>query len=756
MPGKTEEITLTLGGLHCAACVARVEKALAQVPGVEQALVNLATRQARVRYDPRQAGLEALKGAVQAAGYEVEDWSRGEVRPVVSPELEARKHRARFLVALGLSLPVLLGSLVPGLPGLLGLSPRALNFMLLFFTTPVLFYSGAPFFTGAFKAARHGTTNMDTLVALGTSASYGYSAWVTFLPETVAASGQAPAVYFDTTAMIITFIILGRWLEARSRGRASEAIRRLLALAPPNARVRRDGRELEVGLSEVVVGDLLLVRPGEKIPVDGVVLEGASSVDESMLTGESLPVAKEPGAEVWGATLNQRGFLAFKATRVGRDMVLSQIIRLVEEAQTAKAPIERLVDKVAGVFVPVVMVLAGVTFLAWATWGPPPALTRGLIAMVAVLIIACPCAMGLATPTAVMVGSGRGAELGILMRGGEPLERAYRLTTVVFDKTGTLTLGRPQVTEVEVWGNWPEERVLAWAAALEEKSEHPLAEAITRAAQDRGLTLPPVSQFQAVPGLGVTAQVDGREVLLGNLAFLERQGLPTEELSQNQACLAREGKTTVFLAVAGTPVGLLAAADTLKPGAAQAVAAIKEMGLKVLLLSGDTRLTVAAVARSVGLEDVLAEVLPGDKAKKVADLQAAGEVVAMVGDGINDAPALAQADVGIALGTGADVALEAADLTLIRDDLNLIPQALLLARRMMRIIRQNLFWAFFYNVVAIPAAALGLLNPALAAAAMALSSVSVVSNSLRLRRFGGRSQGPAAPAPSPIPPSPTP
>ena len=736
MAAKTEEVTLTLGGMHCAACVARVEKALTQTPGVEQALVNLATRQARVRFDSRQADLEALKGAVAAAGYEVEGWSL-EARPPVSPEVEARKHRTRFLVALALSLPVFVGAMLPGLPGLLGLSPRALSLVLLVFTTPVLFYSGAPFFTGAFKAARHRSTNMDTLVALGTSAAYGYSAWVTFFPETVAASGHTPEVYFDTTVMIITFIILGRWLEARSRGRASEAIRRLLALAPANARVRRDGRELEVPLEEVVGGDLVLVRPGEKIPVDGVVVEGVSSVDESMLTGESLPVAKEPGAEVWGATINQRGFLAFRATRVGKDMVLSQIIRLVEEAQSAKAPIERLVDRVAGIFVPVVMTLAGLTFLAWTGWGPPPALTRGLIAMVAVLIIACPCAMGLATPTAVMVGSGRGAELGILMRGGEPLERAYHLTTVVFDKTGTLTQGKPQVTEVEGWQDWPEEKVLAWAAALEEKSEHPLAEAITHAARHRGLDLPLVSEFQAVPGLGVTAAIAGQEVLLGNLAFLNRQGIPSQDLCHHQARLAQEGKTTVFLAVAGTPVGLLAAADTLKPGAPQAVAAIKDMGLKVLLLSGDTRLTVEAVARSVGIEEVLAEVLPGDKAKKVAELQAAGEVVAMVGDGINDAPALAQADVGIALGTGADVALEAADLTLIRDDLYLIPQALRLSRRMMRIIRQNLFWAFFYNVVAIPAAAAGLLNPAIAAAAMAMSSVSVVSNSLRLRRFRG-------------------
>jgi Cu+-exporting ATPase len=734
MPGETAEVTLVLGGLHCAACVARVERALTALPGVEQALVNLATRQARIRYNARLITVEALTATVKEAGYEVVGWVREGRQAPLDPEVEARRHRQRFLLALFLSLPVFLGSMIPPLPGWLGVGESTWFFVLLLFTTPVLFYSGAPFFTGAFKAARHGAATMDTLVALGTTAAYGYSAWVTFFPERLTAAGMAPAVYFDTTAMIITFIMLGRWLEARSRGRASEAIRRLLALAPPTATVRR-ATEMEVPLDQVVVGDLVVVRPGEKIPVDGTVVEGASSVDESMLTGESLPVAKEPGAEVWGATLNQRGFLVFRATRVDRDMVLSQIIRLVEEAQIAKAPIQRLADKVAGVFVPVVMVLAGLTFLGWLYFGTPPALTQALISMVAVLIIACPCAMGLATPTAVMVGSGRGAELGILLRGGEPLERAYHLTTVVFDKTGTLTRGRPQLTDSLALNDWPEGQVLSWAAALEEKSEHPLAEAIIQAAAQKELVLPPVEDFQAVPGRGVKAHILGQEVLLGNLPFLEQERVPIQDLKSRQMQLAQQGKTTVFLAVAGQPVGLLAAADTLKPGAAENVAALKDMGLKVMLLSGDNRQAAAAVARSVGIDEVLAEVLPGDKAAKVAELQARGETVAMVGDGINDAPALAQADVGIALGTGADVALEAADLTLIRDDLSLIPQAIRLSRRMMRIIRQNLFWAFFYNVIAIPAAAAGLLNPALAAAAMALSSVSVVTNSLRLRRF---------------------
>jgi Cu+-exporting ATPase len=735
-----EEITLSVGGMHCAACVARVDRALTAAPGVELATVNLATRQAKVKFNPRLTNPAALTKVVTDAGYEVEGVSQ-EQRAPRSPEAEVKEFRRRFLLALGLSLPVWL-SMIPPVMNAAGLSHQAMNFILLIFSTPVMFYSGASFFAGAWSAARHRSTNMDTLVALGTSAAYFYSAWVTFLPDTVAGASHAPAVYYDTAVMIITFILLGRWLEARTRGRASEALRRLFALAPPTARVRRGETEQEVPLAEVAVGDLVVVRPGEKIPVDGVVAEGNSSVDESMLTGESMPVPKAPGAEVWGATLNQRGFLVFKATRVGRDMVLSQIIRLVDEAQTSKAPIEALVDRVAAVFVPVVMALAAATFLAWYLWGPPPALSRGIISMVAVLIIACPCAMGLATPTAIMVGSGRGAELGILMRGGEPLERGYRLTTVVFDKTGTLTRGTPQVTDVHTWGRWSAAEVLAHAAALEEKSEHPLAEAVTRAAKAQNLTLPRVDDFQAVPGMGVEAKLDGQAVLLGNLAFLTGKGVASAELGLHQDRLSREGKTAIFLAVGGLPVGVIAAADTLKPRAAQTVAALQAMGLKILLLSGDNKMTAAAVAANIGIEEVLAEVLPGDKAKKVAELQAAGEVVAMVGDGINDAPALAQADVGIALGTGADVALEAADLTLIRDDLDLIPAAIKLARQMMRIIRQNLFWAFCYNIVAIPVAAGAFyplwgwtMNPALAAAAMAMSSVSVVTNSLRLRRF---------------------
>ncbi len=736
MAREQAEVTMALGGLHCAACVARVGKALSSVPGVIQVQVNLATRQAKVSYDPRRVTLKALQEAVIKAGYQVEGTFRGPVQPTAAPAAETEMFRRRFLVALGFSLPVFLAAMAPASLAAFGLSPRGNQLLQFCFTTPVFLVCGWPFIHGALKAARHFAASMDTLVALGTGAAYAYSAWATFAPSHVAVMGRMPPVYYDTTAMIITVILLGRWLEALSRGRASQAIQRLFALAPPQATVLREGQEIKLPVEEVEVGDVVVVRPGERLPVDGVVLEGTSSVDESMLTGEGLPVTKMPGAEVWGATLNQEGHLRYRATRVGEDTVLSQIIRLVNEAQSRKAPIERLADRVAGVFVPGVMMVAGLTFFAWLQFGEAATTAQALINAVAVLIIACPCAMGLATPTAIMVGSGRGAELGILIRGGEALEQAHRLTTVVFDKTGTLTLGKPRVTDVWSWDGWKEAQILAYAAALEEKSEHPLAAAIHRAALQKKLRLLPVDDFQAVPGLGVKARIQGREILLGNLAFMKRAGVPHVDLARYQEQVAAEGKTAVFLAVDGFAQGLIAAADTIKPQARETVTALRNLGLRIRLLSGDSQPAALAVAEQVGIHRVTANVLPAEKSRVISELQAAGEVVAMVGDGINDAPALAQADVGIALGTGADVALEAADLTLIRDDLTLIPQSILLAQRMMRTIRQNLFWAFCYNVVAIPLAAVGLLSPAVAAAAMGLSSVSVVTNSLRLRRFG--------------------
>jgi P-type Cu+ transporter len=746
-PGKAtaplEEAIIHVGGMHCAACVARVEKTLQAVPGVQEALVNLATREAQLKFDPATTDSSQFAQVLEDAGYTYEGMVELET-PLAESRVdpEVRAFRNRFLAALILNIPIFLLSMVHPLPHWLGLSPQALNYLLLILTTPVMFYAGLPFFTGAGKAAQHRTADMNTLIALGTAAAYLYSLAVTLRPQVFTAHHLGVDVYYDTSAMIITFILLGRWLEAKARGRASAAIGRLMALAPPTARVRRDGTEQEIPLQQVREGDLIVVRPGEKIAVDGVVTEGASSVDESMLTGESLPVAKAPEAEVYGATLNTTGSLVFRATRVGRDMVLSQIIRLVREAQSSKAPIQRLADKVASIFVPVVLAIAALTFVIWYVAGPAPALTRAVMSMVAVLIIACPCALGLATPTAVMVGTGRGAEMGILIRGGEPLERAYALTDIVFDKTGTLTWGKPEVTDVVAFTPWTETEVISQVAALEKLSEHPLAAAIVQKAEAYEAGWPEVKEFEAVPGLGVKARVDDKAVLVGSARFLEQAQVPIFYAQPTLQRLTQAGRSVIFLAVDGHLAGAIGVADTIKPQAAATVQKLADMGLAVWMLSGDNTRTAQAVADQLQIKEVLAEVMPAEKAAKVADLQKQGRVVAMVGDGINDAPALAQADVGVALGTGTDVALAAADITLIRDDLTLIPQAVSLARKMMRVIRQNLFWAFFYNVVAIPVAA-GIfypftgwsLSPALAAITMAMSSVTVVSNSLRLRRL---------------------
>ncbi len=704
-----------------------------------EASVNLASEEARVEVVEGSVGWGRLARAVRDAGYEaLRPEAAGAEEKARAGELTSLR-RALVTSAL-LSVPIFLGSYPSWFPWY----PRALSspWVLLVLATPVQFWAGLRFYRGAVGALRLKTADMNTLVVLGTTAAYAYGLASTLFPSFFQAAGLGRDVYFDTSALIITLILLGRFLEARARGRASEAIRKLMELAPPVARVRKGGREVEVPAEEVVVGDEVVVRPGERIPVDGVVLEGASAVDESMLTGESLPVDKLPGDEVMGGTVNTTGYLVFRATRVGEETALSQIVRLVRDAQGRKAPVQRLADRVTAIFVPAVMGVAALTFLAWYFLGPSPALNRAVITTTAVLLIACPCALGLATPTALIVGIGRGALAGILIRGGEALEKAEKVTTVVLDKTGTLTQGSPVVTDVVPADGVPPERLLALAAAAELRSEHPLARAVVEEARRRGIVPEEPSEFEAEPGRGVRAGVDGTSVVAGKPDFVEAEVRETAAVRRTLEPLAAEGKTAVAVAAGGRFLGALGLADAIKPGAPEAVRELKALGLRVLMVTGDNPLTAAAVARQVGIEEVRAGVLPDGKARVVEELRQAGQRVAMVGDGINDAPALAAADLGVAIGTGTDVAKEASDVTLVGGDVAGVARAIRLSRRTMRVVRENLFWAFIYNTLGIPVAAgvlypfLGvLLSPVMSAAAMAASSVSVVSNSLRLKRM---------------------
>ena len=749
---RLEKRTLHIGDMSCASCVARVEKALKATPGVTSVSVNFATETAAVEYLPGTVTQAALRAAVEGAGYVLREPEAGSMVSAGDQAAEARRRellvtRRKMIVSLGVgAFLMLLGFFPPSF-----LTQRQLWLVMFALATPVQFWAGRQFYRGAWASARHRTTDMNTLIAVGTSVAYVYSAAVTFFPgffESIAGAGFEAAVYYETAVIIIGLILLGRFLEARAKGQTSDAMKKLMGLQAKTARVVRDDVELDVPVDSVRAGDIVVVRPGEKIPVDGVVLDGRSAVDEAMLTGESIPVEKGPGDEVIGATLNKTGSFRFRATRVGADTALAQIIRLVEEAQGSKAPIQRTADYVASIFVPSVFGIATVTFLIWLLFGPEPAFTLAMLAAVSVLIIACPCALGLATPTAIMVGTGKGAENGILIRSGDALERAYKLDAIVLDKTGTLTVGRPVVTDI-VMAVGPDgsevmagERLLALAASAERGSEHPLGEAVVGRAGELGLTLSRPDEFVAIPGYGIEVTLDGSRVLLGNGRLMQERAYELGGLAEEAERLATEGKTPMFVAVDGAVAGIIAVADTLKPDAVEAVARLKALGLQVAMITGDNRRTAEAVARQLGIDRVLAEVLPDRKAEEVRRLQAEGRVVAMVGDGINDAPALAQADIGVAIGTGTDVAMEASDITLIRGDLMPIVTAVALSNATMRIIRQNLFWAFAYNVALIPVAA-GILypvfgvvlDPMLAAGAMALSSVSVVSNSLRLRRF---------------------
>ncbi len=775
-------MSLPVTGMTCAACARTIQVTLADTPGVEKADVNFATGRATVVFDPAAVGIDELVAAVRDVGYDVldtreaaaqagaEGQAGAEPDETAIVDLQEKAHRAeylglrrKFIVAVALSLPIMV-------IGMAHLQFPGVNWVQLVLAVPVIVYSGAQFYRGAWKAIRHRNADMNTLIAVGTGVAFAYSVVVTIAPGLVmhAVPGgemsHAPGVYFEVATAIIALVLLGRLLEARAKGRTSEAIKRLIHLQPRTALVVRDGVESEVPVASVRRGDIVIVRPGERIPVDGEVVEGTSAVDESMLTGESLPVDKEPGAGVFGGSVNSTGSFRFRATRVGRETTLQQIIRLVQEAQASRAPIARLADVISGYFTPVVISLAILTFVVWFNLMPEGnRFTPALVSFVAVMIIACPCAMGLATPTAILVGTGKGAEKGILIRGGEILERAGQITTVVLDKTGTITSGRPEVTDVLPVAGVAADDLLALAASAERASEHPLAQAIVRAASQRGLALSEPREFRAVPGHGIVATVDGRRVVIGNGRLMDEEGIDTSPLALGMDSLARSARTFMFVAASGQPAagsrqppesqepkaqsllrGLIGLADTPRPESAQALKHMKAMGLEIAMITGDNEATARAIAREVApggeIDRVIAGVLPDGKAREVKALQAAGRVVAMVGDGINDAPALAQADVGIAVGSGTDIAIEAADITLMRNDLNGVAEAVRLSKRTLRIIKQNLFWAFIYNVIGIPIAAGALypftgwlLNPMLAAAAMSFSSVSVLANSLRLR-----------------------
>ncbi|MDT0162660.1 MULTISPECIES: heavy metal translocating P-type ATPase [Bacillus] len=728
-----EKAELAITGMTCAACSARIEKGLKKMDGISDANVNLALERADVVYNPSAVSPADLIKRVEKLGYGAAlrtEEVAGEEQDHREREIERQK--GKFTFALILSLPLLWAMAGHfSFTSFLYVPEMFMNpWVQLALAAPVQFFIGRQFYTGAYKALRNGSANMDVLVALGTSAAFFYSLYLSI--KSIGSGGHSVNLYFETSAVLITLIILGKLFEAKAKGRSSEAIKKLMNLQAKTARVIRNGEEIEIPLESVMPGDILAVKPGEKIPADGMILEGRTAVDESMITGESVPADKEPGDSVIGATINKNGFIKVQAAKVGKDTALAQIIKVVEDAQGSKAPIQRLADKISGIFVPIVVGIAAVVFLIWYLWADPGNFAEALEKLIAVLVIACPCALGLATPTSIMAGSGRAAEYGILFKGGEHLERTHRITTVVLDKTGTITNGKPVLTDVLT--EMDETEFLAMAGAAEKQSEHPLAEAITAGIKARNIIMKEAEEFEAIPGYGIKAVVAGKKLLIGTRRLLGADSIDFSPAEADLETLESQGKTAMLAAIDGHFAGIIAVADTIKDTSAEAIARLKEMGLEVIMMTGDNKATAEAIGREAGVDAVISEVLPEGKAEEVKRLQKQGKIVAMVGDGINDAPALAVADIGMAIGTGTDVAMEAADITLIRGDLRSISDAIYMSRKTISNIRQNLFWAFGYNTLGIPFAALGLLAPWLAGAAMAFSSVSVVLNALRLQR----------------------
>ncbi|MED3467391.1 heavy metal translocating P-type ATPase [Bacillus thuringiensis] len=730
----SDKAEFTVSGMTCAACANRVEKRLNKLDGVNKATVNFALESATVDFNPDEVNVNEMKSAITKLGYKLEVKPDDQDASTDHRLQEIERQKKKFIISFILSFPLLWAMVSHfSFTSFIYLPDMLMNpWVQLALATPVQFIIGGQFYVGAYKALRNKSANMDVLVALGTSAAYFYSVYLSI--QSIGSSEHMTDLYFETSAVLITLIILGKLFEAKAKGRSSEAIKKLMGLQAKTATVVRDGTEIKILIEEVVAGDIVYVKPGEKIPVDGEIVEGKSAIDESMLTGESIPVDKSIGDVVIGSTINKNGFLKVKATKVGRDTALAQIIKVVEEAQGSKAPIQRVADQISGIFVPVVVVIAIITFAVWMIFVTPGDFGGALEKMIAVLVIACPCALGLATPTSIMAGSGRSAEYGILFKGGEHLEATHRLDTVILDKTGTVTNGKPVLTDIIVADGFHEEEILRLVGAAEKNSEHPLAEAIVEGIKEKKIDIPSSETFEAIPGFGIESVVEGKQLLIGTRRLMKKFNIDIEEVSKSMEELEREGKTAMLIAIDKEYAGIVAVADTVKDTSKAAIARLKKMGLDVVMITGDNTQTAQAIAKQVGIDHVIAEVLPEGKAEEVKKLQENGKKVAMVGDGINDAPALATANIGMAIGTGTDVAMEAADITLIRGDLNSIADAIFMSKMTIRNIKQNLFWALAYNALGIPIAALGFLAPWVAGAAMAFSSVSVVLNALRLQR----------------------